>query len=190
MARPRLPAVLAGALLLLAFWPGALWFEITGADGALLYARSVRPGERIALSYLHSVTKRPVEETWEVSPRALLILRETAFDTFGAGLPAEPGPGERLALERGKIRLTGMRRELPGLRLAVGQTADHTLRFGREDLALRALAEPGACLRLDVRRRPWWRSLYRRIRTPRGYGWRSQGMKEQDSGREEEEIDG
>ena len=96
------------AIILLAacVWPRQLYLEIrTQQDGHLLSAGQVQSGSIVTLRFTHSVAKRPVDELWEVSQKRVLILRETIYDSFGAGLPTDLGPGEKMTVQEGWIRI-------------------------------------------------------------------------------------
>ena len=144
--------VLAGCI-----WPGQLYLEIrTQQDGRLLSAGQVQNGSIVTLRFTHSVAKRPVDELWEVSEKRVLILRETIYDSFGAGLPTDLGPGEKMTIQEGWIRIYNMDRVLPSVNLAVGTVADHHLFYGAQQMRLGELAAPGTLITIEVTRRPFW----------------------------------
>lgn len=152
--------MLVPVLLLAAIaWPSLPVLEIRGADGMMLHQRPVRVGERFVLRYIHSVARRPVEETFIVSGRNCLILREATYDSFGAGLPTEPLAGEKLVLDGPVMRISGMNRVFADLSLAVGGIARHELRFHDGTLALLNLVPAGSSVRIRVVRRPIWRTV-------------------------------
>lgn len=164
--RPRwsIPLTLALVALAALLWPAAPMLEISGADGKILHRRSVRVGERFVLRYTHSVARRPVEEVFAVSSDCCLILRETTYDSFGAGLPTEPLAGEELVLDGPRMRISGMNRIFDDLTLAVGGIAGHELRFHEDTLALLSLVPAGDAVRIRVARRPLWLAALVRLR--------------------------
>lgn len=155
-----LTVIIALSILVLLFLAGStLCLEVRTRSGSLLFRRPVRPGERITLSFIHSVARRPVDETWEVTPRGVLVLRETVYDSFGAGLPTDLAFGEKLELREGRLKITGMNRELPVVSLAVGRIAEHQLVFNDGRVRLADLASPGSLVEIRVFRRPFWCAL-------------------------------
>ncbi len=162
------PALVIGSALIVlilagCLWPGQLYLEIRAQQGGgLLSAGPVQNGSIVTLRFTHSVAKRPVDELWEVSSEKVLILRDTIYDSFGAGLPTDLGPGEAMAVQGGWIRIYNMDRVLPSVNLAVGTVADHYLFYGAQQLRLGELIAPGTLIRIEVTKRPfWWASVLR-----------------------------
>lgn len=144
-------------ILACCIWPGQLYLEIRAQqDGRLLSAGQVQSGSIVILRFTHSVARRPVDELWEVSEKEILILRETVYDSFGAGLPTDLGPGEKMTVQEGWIRIYNMDRVLPSVKLAVGTVADHHLFYGAQQLRLSELTAPGTLITIEVTRRPFW----------------------------------
>lgn len=164
------------AFLIVLLFPVVPCLEVRSRTGRLLFSRPVHLHERVTLNYIHSVARRPVDEIWEVSPREMLVLRETVYDSFGAGLPTEAAPGEKMELKDGRLRISGMNRELPVVGLAVGRIAQHTLVFKNGTVRLADVSPPGSLVEIRVLRRPFaaaiWRSLvFKKAfaqRTPKG----------------------
>ncbi|MFD0774873.1 DUF1850 domain-containing protein, partial [Streptomonospora algeriensis] len=68
-----------------------LRFVVADADsGRVVLSVPAAAGERVTLRYIHSVSKRPVEEEFSIGGAAGLLMQEMRFDTFGANLPAGP----------------------------------------------------------------------------------------------------
>lgn len=160
-------AVLVLVLLIACAVPITPCLEVRSRGGRLLFGRPVKLHERVTLNYIHSVARRPVDEVWEVASPGVLILRETIYDSFGAGLPADLAPGEALELKDGRLRISGMDRRLPVVGLAVGRTAEHTLIFAGGSVRLADVSPPGSLVEIRVARRSmaivlWQYLAYRR----------------------------
>lgn len=156
MSRRRLwlSAALAGALLLagaayLIQAPAELIVLEPGSDRILLRA-PVRPGDRFTLSYLHSVAKSRVTGTFEVTPDHRLAVRETAFGSFGPGLP-EVRPGDDFEVGRGMIRVRSRDRVLGELSVFVHPFTDHRLEVAGQMLDLSRAVPAGSRVRIGVR---------------------------------------
>jgi len=160
---PGIWIILAVILLAVCMWPGQLYLEIRDRQsGRLLSAGQVQRGSIVTLRFTHSVAKRPVDELWEVSADKVLILKETVYDSFGAGLPTDLGPGEKMEIHENYLRIYNMDRVLPSVNLAVGTIADHHLFYGAKQLRLSELAAPGTLITIMVTRHPfWWASAMR-----------------------------
>jgi hypothetical protein len=148
---------LAGGVLLLA---GAFYFLVLEqaevvvidwkANRVLLRAR-VHPGDRFTLSYVHSVSKSRVTGTFEVSPAYEISVRETAFGSFGPGLP-DVRPGDDYQVKDGLIRLkVNQTIPGPGLVFAVYPYTEHRLEVGDRTLDLSREVEAGGRVAIAVR---------------------------------------
>lgn len=145
--------------------------SVRGRDGVLFYAVPVPPGERFALTWVHTVSRRPVTETFRVAPDGRLELLEMTYDAYGANLPAGPEGGTTFHIEGDRWRVTGYRVALNRLDLAVGPFGHELTTAGRTwDMA--AAAGPDRLLQIRHERLP--RSLiyflevrqWRRTRRP------------------------
>lgn len=150
MARPTGPAApslaaLLAALLLLSLLGGAATAGATTSAGLRLevwdreagravHTRAVAVGERFELRHTHSVTRRPVIETFSVAGPEGIAIEELWFDEFGPNLPAGP---ERIGdttttfrHEPGGFRVLHHGRLLPTLPVLAGSPGvDHVVWF-------------------------------------------------------------
>lgn len=95
--RPRWPAAVttivataAVAAVLASAAPETTTFQVRDGAGQVLYARPIVVGGTFRLEHTHSVTRRPVVETFSVATPDTIALEELWFDTFGANLPFGP----------------------------------------------------------------------------------------------------
>ena len=72
---------------------------------ALRYAFPATSGSDFALRWTHSVEKEDWEERFQIQTNGSLMLVETRFKTFGAGVPAAVGRETRL--EQGWVVMSG-----------------------------------------------------------------------------------
>ncbi len=130
-----------------------LFLTVEDKDGAVVFLRPVRAGDRYTVRFVHSVARTPVDEIYEITPGAS-TLRETVYDMFGAGLPSEPLEGQSFSVEDGKFHIRGFELKIPALTYRTGKiVADHRLIVGAENVALgRLVASPGDPVTLRVRR--------------------------------------
>lgn len=59
--------------------------EATG--GKILLSARVKPGDTFSLKYIHSVERIPVTGYFAVDGQYWIVVEETAFSSYGAGLP-------------------------------------------------------------------------------------------------------
>lgn len=109
------------------------------------------------IRFTHSVALSPVEE-WFHADDGVIALDRTVYQDFGAGLPHETAPGQRMTVRDGYIEISGYTLRLQRMDVRVGRVAGHVLLLppGRTDktavreLPLSALAPPGAALSFTV----------------------------------------
>ncbi len=114
---------------------GATTFEVFAhGEDEVAYARELVVGERFRLEHTHSVTRRPVIETFSVQDASTIAIEQLWFDEPGPNLPAgsEPlGDGRTTFLqEDGAFRVLPHGYPIGSLPLMVGGPGvDHTLVF-------------------------------------------------------------
>ncbi len=140
-------------LVFLTFAPVAV-LSVESSSGESFLRSPLGAGESFAIRYIHSVAKRPVVEVFTPAPDGMIQLRETTFDSFGAGLPFEAEGEGRFLLEAGRFRIVGMRRLFRSIPVRVGRVAEHTLLFRGGEVPLREFEQPGQAVVLKVSEHP------------------------------------
>lgn len=113
--------------------PPVLVLEVHGAGGRVVRL-PVRDGDRVFLSFQHSVERSPVVEILRVDAAVGLVLEETAYSAQGWGLPFDEQA--QFSNEDGILRWRGLERPLPQLRILPSAHTAHTLSVGGTDLDL------------------------------------------------------
>lgn len=161
--------LVAAAALLAAVTAGATGLALAAGDGPAglrleiydhstqqtVHTRVVEPGEIFRMRHTHSVTRRPVFETFSVTADGI-AMEEMWFDEFGPNLPV--GPEEigdtrtTFLLENGAFRVLHHSRLLPTVPLRVGSpSVEHVLTFADGTrLRLLDVAAPAAHVELRV----------------------------------------
>ena len=101
------------------------------SSGRELFSRPAPDGSEFAIRYRHSVALSPVEDWFSVSG-GCIYLEKTVYQDSGAGLPHQPGPGQRMYTENGKVVISGYHMALPSFDVRVGRVANHTLLLPEE----------------------------------------------------------
>jgi hypothetical protein len=118
----------AGAGILVA---GLLCYPVTALTvrrvGGLFPVRAVpvAPGAECRVTWIHTVSKRSVSETFLIDAENRLCLKEMVFDHEGPGLPSNPENGTAWTLMDGRVIVTGYRRCLERLHLGVSPLGHH-----------------------------------------------------------------
>ncbi len=143
---------LAGVCSIVLLWPTLLVLEISACGtGEVLMCAPVNQGDTCVMSFIHSVNKRPVFDTWRFEADHIVIVK-SRFDAFGAGMPeSSTDEGTLAVLDDGWLEWT-VNRPVPDLIVRVGRVANHVLLLKGREVPLANLAEPGRALRFKVRR--------------------------------------
>jgi hypothetical protein len=138
-----------------AVWPFFHVIEVSdGRTGRTAFCSRVEPGEEFAISFVHSVNRRPVYDTLRAEGDHLVIVK-SRFDAFGAGMPeASTSEGTLAVAPDGWLEWT-VNRPVPEVIVRVGRVADHALHLKDREIRLADLSEPGTALTLRVRKARW-----------------------------------
>jgi hypothetical protein len=102
----------------------------------------VEYGQAVTMRYIHSVDLSPVFEVFRVEKDDGLVLEQTYFRMFGAGMGHWPGHG-RLVDDGEWMRIVEIDRVLGSFVLRIGaKGVDHTIMVGDSELNLSHIA-PG-----------------------------------------------
>ncbi|MGE5673549.1 MAG: DUF1850 domain-containing protein [Mycobacterium leprae] len=133
----------------------------------LLWAVPVSAGARFQLNWIHTVTRRPITETYEIELDGRLHLVEMVFDQYGPNLPAGPEEGTTWRIERDRWVVTGYSLRTTTLNLGVGPFG-HALEVAGHRWDMLAGAGADRLVRLEVKRVPIGLILL-----AEGYQWRN-----------------
>lgn len=137
------------AVLIVMVAVGFLFVPVLVVDGeGRWWAWPMLPGSSFWLEFIHSVERTPVRDRFIVSWTGELVLIETVYSSYGAGLPAEG------KLQAGQLVIEKLETKLPELVLRVSPETQPTLQIGGTRLDLTKLAAAGGKLRLRLLR-PW-----------------------------------
>lgn len=116
-------------------------------DTGEVYARyRMGEGECFSVTFLHSVNKYPLTDTYVVSEGKIYV-EETVYASFGAGVQTELNPGETLGkvyIDRADyqgwaMKIGNIHQDRTGVCYVVGTVYDHVLTVGGREVSLREL---------------------------------------------------
>jgi len=105
------------------------------------------PDGRFTIRFLHSWARTYVDEIFQINAKNDIVLKETIYEDFGAGLPHESEPGRPMSMtiENGKIHIRDINRIVPNLQIRTGRViAAHTLIYGDKYIPFSDFAAPGS----------------------------------------------
>lgn len=140
------------------------------SQNSLLRFETTYNGESFTLEFINSVELTPVEEKYIVDKKEGIILEETAFESFGPGLPDPTADSKvHIVMEgRKKLRILDMHLKTGILRVRVSYLRPMKLCFNDKTLSLRQLGEGGDLITVSVNKYSYlvytgvkiWRSLH------------------------------
>ncbi|RLB08116.1 MAG: hypothetical protein DRG50_00740 [Deltaproteobacteria bacterium] len=160
MRRAVLLAVMLGATAPLLICTPWLVIEDIGGGGRVA-AFPLKWGERFEICYIHSVDRKPVCEVFSLQRGKGIVLHETYFRMFGAGMGHWQGHGHIVG-EGGWIKIKEIDEPVGRFLLRVGSRGvDHTLSVRGKKINLTEKAE-GKLVELKMKTHPWILSLIRK----------------------------
>ena len=103
-------------------WTLVVFSQDDGKD--YFKVENVQSGDEFTISWIHSVEKTPWRETYQIADNGELLLIETAFQSFGAGVPHQKG---NMMIENGEVIVTGIEDRVPAFRWIHSQNVDFSL---------------------------------------------------------------
>ena len=120
-------------------------FVVLLDGGGVEKFRFAPPEGRFTVRFMHSWAMSPVDEIFQVDVDNNIVLKETIYEDFGAGLPHMPEPPSSMTVGGGKIHIRNIDRVINDLQIRVGRVvAAHTLIFGDRHVPFSDFAAPGS----------------------------------------------
>ena len=113
-------------------------------------------GDRFSVTFIHSVNKYPLTDTYEIENKTIYV-EETTYCSFGAGVQTELNPGETLDkvyVDRPDYKgwamvIRNIHQDRTNVGYIVGTVSDHVLNVNGEDVSLRDLCGKNAPVRFN-----------------------------------------
>lgn len=132
-------------------------------EGRLLDALPCSVGGTVVLDYVHSANRGAVRDRFVVDKDGALVLTDSLFESFGAGMSDGYEPGVVMRLTADGVELSGLRRNIGALRLAVGTVANHRLSVGSYSVPLADRIPPQTSILIAYERIPLVAAIRERI---------------------------
>ena len=127
-----------------------LFLIIEKGDNKELISIPIEPGEGFTIRYLHSVDISPVYEVFYADEKKGIIIKETYFKMFGAGMGHWPGRG-RIVEQNGWIFIKDMNIAIGEFYLRTGApSVDHTILIKGQEIHLSRMI-PGMRVRIYIK---------------------------------------
>ena len=118
--------------------------------------------ERFTVRFLHSWARSPVDEVFQIDKDNNIVLKETVYEDFGAGLPHEPeNPLSSITVENGKIYIRNIDRIVSDLQIRTGRfVAEHALLYRDKRIMFSDIVAPGNVVLFKVQSINRYYALY------------------------------
>lgn len=145
--------VVAALLIFIAENGGGDKLVLSDGNTGKIYAEyDAYEGMEFGVSFIHSVNKSEVYEIYEIKEEKI-ILTKCIYSAFGAGVATEIEDGQSLEYTAdGRMIISNINREIPGLSYIVGTVSDHVLRLEGEEISLRELCGRNSVVRFDIQK--------------------------------------
>lgn len=110
-----------------------------GRTGNIFASYPLEEGGEFSVRFMHSVNKSPVEDRYRIV-KGEIVVYETVYYNFGAGVQTELGEGQTLNYgEDGSMIISGFDQPIADLSYNVSPVYDHILEINGEEVSLRQL---------------------------------------------------
>lgn len=110
-----------------------------------------KPGEFFSVKWIHSVSLRPVIETYKIEEDLKISIYEMKFDSFSANLPASPDYDTKWEFHDDYIRVYNYDVIFDAVPVVIGKVvADHTLQFRDTAIHLKDIYKAGGFVKIRV----------------------------------------
>lgn len=141
------------------------FLEIThNREGVVFERKLINFNDKITIRYMHSVMKTPVLEHYLIMPDKRLLLTDTEFMSYGAGLPEKNDYDFEITDKGFRVYNINKPFDFIVYRTAPIHTgADVTLITEKEVVPFLSISEERTPVRIAVKREPGWIYLSREV---------------------------
>ncbi len=108
-----------------------------------------KKGELFSVKWTHSVSLRPVIETYKIEENLQISIHEMIFDSFSANLPSSPDYNTKWEFHDNYIRVYNYDVVFDAVPVVIGKVvADHTLQFRNKNIHLKEIYKPGGFVKI------------------------------------------
>ncbi len=115
----------------------------------ILLQAPIKSGEKFSVKWIHSVSLRPVIETYKVENDLNISIYEMIFDSFSANLPSSPDYNTIWEYNEDHIRVYNYDVIFDAVPIVIGKVvANHTLCVRDNVIPLRDIYKPGGFVKI------------------------------------------
>ena len=127
--------------------------RVNGSE-ELVYQQLAEVGSCFDISWIHSVTLRPVIETYLLEAPGKIPIVKMTFDEFGPNLPAHPEINQYWVIEDGKYNVMGYEIVFDRVPVTIGAViANHILIYDGKETCLKEVYKPGGYVHIGLQKK-------------------------------------
>ncbi|AOT72583.1 DUF1850 domain-containing protein [Geosporobacter ferrireducens] len=151
--KTKISFYLFAAFLIIMFLPVYVLEVIDGQENRVLYQTITKPLDQFSIQWIHSVSKQPVTETYQIHEDLHIGILEMIFNENGPNLPAGPEGGTKWEIKDGYFRVYNYDLVFDRVPVRIGQViANHTLIYKQKELPLKDISRPGGLVYIQIRK--------------------------------------
>ncbi len=117
----------------------------------VIYQVPVHVNDDVSVLWTHSVSRRPIVETYTVNDQLKFDIKEMRFDTYSANLPSKPECGTKWEFHDDYIRVYNYDVEFDEIPIVIGKVvANHILQYNDKEVVLKDIYKPGGYVKVRV----------------------------------------
>ena len=125
-------------ILFYVFFPSILVLEVSPTlNKKPFLVIPVNEGDIFTIRFMHSVQRTPVDETFSIGSNLEMLLEETVYSSYGAGLPSEMNDNQEFLFKNGKFIIRNFDLQFNEIPMFVGEVvANHTIIYDGKEFPL------------------------------------------------------
>lgn len=117
----------------------------------IIYQSPVEIEDEVTVKWTHSVSIRPVYETYTINDDLKFDVKEMIFDTYSANLPSKPEGNTKWEFRDDSIRVYNYDVEFDEIPIVIGAVrANHILLYKDDKIVLKDRYKPGGYVKVRV----------------------------------------
>ena len=105
--------------------------------------------DKFSVKWIHSVSKRPIVETYKIEDNLKIAIDEMRFDTYSANLPGSPEYNTKWEYHDDYIRVYNYDVQFDAVPVVIGKViADHALYYKGKTIHLKDIYKPGGYVKI------------------------------------------
>ncbi|MDM8534577.1 DUF1850 domain-containing protein [Clostridiaceae bacterium HSG29] len=117
----------------------------------VIYQVPAHVNDDVSVLWTHSVSRRPIVETYTINDQLKFDIKEMQFDTYSANLPSQPENDTKWEFHDEYIRVYNYDVEFEEIPIVIGKViANHILQYNDKEVVLKDVYRPGGYVKVRI----------------------------------------